>query len=165
MKLSLKELVIYALLGSLTFCAKIIMAVLPNIEPVSIFVIVFTVVFGLKAMYIVAVYVMLEFLVWGMGLWWMMYVYIWPLLCLLAYAFRKMDSALGWAILSGAFGLAFGALCTPVYALSGGLSYALTSWISGIPFDLAHCAGNFALALVLFRPLTKGLRKLTGHYI
>ena len=165
MKLTLKELVVFALLGSLTFCAKMVMAGLPNIEPVSIFLIVFTAVFGLKAMYIVVVYVMLEFLVWGMGLWWMMYVYIWPLFCLLCYLFRRMDSSLGWAILSGIFGLAFGLLCTPVYSVTGGLAYALTSWVSGIPFDLAHCAGNFALALVLYKPLTGGLKKLTARFM
>lgn len=165
MKLSLKELVVFALLGSLTFCGKMVMAGLPNIEPVSLFIIVFTAVFGLKAMYIVVVYVMLEFLVWGMGLWWMMYVYIWPLFCLLVYSFRKMDASLGWAILSGAFGLAFGLLCTPVYAITGGFAYALTSWVSGIPFDLAHCGGNFAMALVLYKPLTTGLRKITRQYL
>ena len=32
-------------------------------------------------------------------------------------------------------------------------------WVSGIPFDLLHCAGNFVIALVLFVPL----RKLMGR--
>ena len=42
----------------------------------------------------------------------------------------------------------------------GGPSFALSWWISGIPFDLAHCAGNFALALVLFAPLRRLFSRL-----
>jgi len=64
-----------------------------------------------------------------------------------------MTSPLGWAVLAGGFGLLFGVLCTPVYVLTGGPAFALSWWLSGIPFDLAHCGGNFVLALVLFRPL------------
>ena len=37
---------------------------------------------------------------------------------------------------------------------------AFSYWISGIPFDLMHCAGNFAIALVLFKPLRKLTEKL-----
>ena len=33
-------------------------------------------------------------------------------------------------------------------------------WISGIPFDIAHCAGNFVIALLLFKPMRKLLCKL-----
>ena len=66
-----------------------------------------------------------------------------------------MEGTLGWAMLSGIFGLAFGALCGIVDVFIGGFGYAVTKWISGIPFDIAHCAGNFVMALVLFNPLRK----------
>jgi energy-coupling factor transport system substrate-specific component len=42
----------------------------------------------------------------------------------------------------------------------GGLGYAVSKWASGITFDLAHCVGNFAIALVLFVPLRKLFAKL-----
>lgn len=158
------EPVLYALLGALMFAAKMAMAALPNIEPVSLMVIVYTVIFGRKALYPIYVYVMMEMLIWGMGLWVMNYLYIWAILFLLARCFRKMDSAWGWAILSGAFGLSFGLLCTPVYLVSGGWAFGLSWWISGIPFDVVHCAGNFAMALMLYRPLTAVMKKLTGKY-
>ncbi|MEG1720082.1 MAG: hypothetical protein RR281_00105, partial [Pseudoflavonifractor sp.] len=73
---------------------------------------------------------------------------------------RKMEAPLGWAILSGGFGLAFGALCTPVYIATGGWQYALTWWTMGLPFDALHCGGNFIMALVLFAPCRKILTKL-----
>jgi energy-coupling factor transport system substrate-specific component len=42
----------------------------------------------------------------------------------------------------------------------GGFGYAVTKWISGIPFDIAHCVGNFFIALVLFKPLRQLMEKL-----
>ena len=46
------------------------------------------------------------------------------------------------------------------FFIIGGALFALNWWLSGIPFDLLHCAGNFALALVLFVPLRKLLERL-----
>lgn len=154
-----------ALLGALMFGAKVAMAGLPNIEPVSLLVLVYTAVFGRKALYPIYTYVLLELLMFGLGLWNLNYLYIWLALFLLCRCFHRMDSRWGWAILSGAFGLSFGLLCTPVYCLTGGWAFGLSWWISGIPFDVLHCAGNFCLALVLYRPLTRGLAALKMHYL
>jgi energy-coupling factor transport system substrate-specific component len=159
------ELTILALLGALLFGAKMAMAALPNIEPVSLLILVYTAVFGRKALYPIYIYVLLELMVWGLGLWNLNYLYVWLVLYLLGRLFRRMDSPWGWAILSGGYGLAFGLLCTPVYLVTGGWAYGLSWWVSGIPFDVAHCAGNFALALVLYRPLTKGLGRLKRQYL
>lgn len=159
------ELTILSLLGALLFGAKMAMAALPNIEPVSLLILVYTAVFGRKALYPIYIYVLLELMVWGLGLWNLNYLYVWLVLYLLGRLFRRMDSPWGWAILSGGYGLAFGLLCTPVYLVTGGWAYALSWWVSGIPFDVAHCAGNFALALVLYRPLTKGLGRLKRQYL
>jgi energy-coupling factor transport system substrate-specific component len=71
-----------------------------------------------------------------------------------------MRHPLGWAMLSGVFGLMFGALCAPVDVVLGGWGYAISKWISGIPFDLTHCAGNFVIALLLFAPMRSLTEKL-----
>lgn len=159
------ELCLLALLGALMFGAKMALAGLPNIEPVSLLILVYTAVFGRKAIYPMYIYVLLEILVWGLGLWNINYLYVWPILYLLARVFRRMESPWGWAILSGAFGLSFGLLCTPVYAITGGWAFGLSWWLSGIPFDVVHCAGNFCLALGLYRPLKKGLGRLKDKYL
>lgn len=161
----LLELTVLALLGTLMFGAKIAMAALPNIEPVSLLVLVYTAVFGRKALYPIYTYVLLELLLFGIGLWNLNYLYVWLVLYLLCRALRAMESPWGWAILSGAFGLGFGLLCTPVYCITGGWAFGLSWWISGIPFDALHCAGNFCLALVLYRPLTRALSALKQHYL
>lgn len=104
------ELALFGVLGGLTFAAKVVMAALPNIEPVSLMVMLFAVTFGRKALYPIYVYVLLEFLLYGFNLWSINYLYIWLILAVCAWLLRKMTHPLGWALLSGAFGLLFGAL-------------------------------------------------------
>ena len=161
-KLTIREVVLFGVLGALTFALKMCMALLPNIEPVSLLVIVFSVVFGWKALYPTYVYVVMEILYWGIGTWNMNYLYIWGILAVVALLLRKADHPLVWAMVSGIYGLAFGLLCSPVDIAMGGLSFALTKWASGIPFDIAHCIGNFFMALILFKPLHILLTKLYG---
>ena len=136
------------------------MSFLPNIEPVSLMVMLFAVVFGKKWVYPVYLYVLMEILFYGISLWNINYLYVWAVLAVCAYALRDMESSLGWALLSGSFGLLFGALCGIVDVFVGGFSYAAAKWVSGIPFDIAHCAGNFIMALLLFQPLRGLMEKL-----
>ena len=150
---------LFAVLGALTFAAKYVMAFLPNIEPVSLMVMLFGVTFGRKALYPIGLYVLMEILFYGLGTWNVMYLYVWSVLGIIAYLLRKMEHPLGWAILSGTYGLLFGALCMPVDMVIGGFAYAVAKWVSGIPFDIAHCGGNFVIALALFRPMRKLLQK------
>ena len=159
-KLSIKQIALFGMLGALTFGAKFVMSMLPNIEPVSLFVMVFAVVMGLKALYPIYLYVMLEILFYGLGTWNVMYLYVWPILALAAMGMRNVRSPLTWAVLSGGFGLFFGAFCAPVDLVIGGLGYAVSKWISGIPFDIAHGIGNFVIALVLFAPMRKLMERL-----
>lgn len=150
------------MLGAMTFALQVVMAPLPNIEPVSLLVMLFAVVFGWKSLYAVYVFVMMEVLFHGLGLWNINYLYVWTVLAVAAIWLKKMESSLGWAMVSAVFGLSFGALCGIVDVFIGGIPYAVTKWISGIPFDLLHCGGNFAIALVLWKPMRRLLEKLTG---
>ena len=152
-------MVLFALLGSMTFAAKYVMSFLPNIEPVSLMVMLFAVVFGWKWVYPVYLYVVLEILFYGINLWNINYLYIWAVLAVAAWFLRDMKHPLGWALLSGTFGLLFGALCGIVDIFIGGFGYAVAKWVSGIPFDLMHGGGNFVIALVLFAPMRNLLEK------
>ena len=160
-KLSVSEICLFGILGAMTFAAKYVMSALPNIEPVSLMVMLFAVTFGIKALFPGYLYVIMEILFYGLGQWNFCYLYVWTVLAVLALSLRNMSHPLGWAMLSGAFGLFFGALCGIVDIFIGGFGYAISKWVSGIGFDLAHCAGNFVIALLLFVPLRTLLEK---HY-
>lgn len=160
LKPTLGQVALFGMLGAMTFGMKVAMSGLPNIEPVSLLVMLYAVVFGRKSLYPIYLYVMLEILFYGIQLWNINYLYIWAILAGAAWLLRKMQNPLGWALLSGVFGLVFGLLCAPVYLFAGGPAFAASWWASGIPFDITHCAGNFVIALVLFMPLRRLLEKL-----
>lgn len=151
---------LFGVLGALTFALQVAMAPLPNIELVSLLVMIFAVVFGWKSLYPIYVFVVMEILFYGISTWNVYYLYVWTVLALAAILMRKTESPLAWALLSGMFGLFFGALCGIVDIFIGGFAYAAAKWVSGIPFDLLHCGGNFGIALIMFRPLRNLLEKL-----
>ncbi len=155
---------LFGLLGGLLFAATMAMAPLFNVEPVSLLVMLYAVCFGWRGLYAVYVYVLLEYAVWGLQLWSVCYLYVWLVLFCLARLLRDMESPLGWAALSGFFGLGFGALCALTYGAAGGWAAALSWWLSGIPADLIHGGANFAIALALFTPLRGLLTRLGGKY-
>ena len=73
-----------------------------------------------------------------------MYLYIWPLLALLAHLFQKREESWFWAVLTGAYGLFFGALCAlPYLVICTAWHAALVWWVAGIPHDITH--GNLQM--------------------
>ena len=160
MKLTLRQIALFGVLGALTFGAKVAMSGLPNIEPVSLMVMLFAVVFGWKGLYPIYLYVLMEIMLYGINLWNINYLYIWTILFFLAMLCRRLQHPLFWAVLSGCFGMSFGLLCSPVYMALDGFRYGIRWWLSGIVYDVPHAIGNFVIALTLFVPLRKLLTRL-----
>lgn len=158
--LTILEMVLFGMLAALTFALQVVMGPLPNIEPVSLLVMLFAVTFGWKALYPVYIFVVMEILYYGISLWNLYYLYVWTVLAVAAILMRNAQSPILWALLSAVFGLLFGALCGIVDVFMGGLGFAVSKWAMGIPFDVTHCVGNFIIAIVLFQPLRKLLHKL-----
>lgn len=160
--MKVRDLVIQALLGAILFAVQVALSPLPNIELVSILCLVYTLTFGVRALGAIYVFVLLEGLLYGFGLWWIMYLYVWAILWGIAMLLRRYGSWLLWSFVLGFYGLAFGALCTIPYFFVGGIGTAVAWWINGIPFDIIHCLGNFASGLVLYRPLILVMKKLAS---
>ena len=159
-KLTIREITLFGVLGALTFALQVAMAPLPNIEPVSLLVMLYAATFGWKCLYPVYVFVAMEILFYGFSIWNIYYLYVWAVLAFAAIMMRHQQSTLLWAFLSAVYGLCFGALCGIVDIFIGGFAYAAAKWVSGIPFDLLHCGGNFAIAIILFKPLRTAMEKL-----
>ena len=144
------------------------MASLPNIELTSFLLILFTLRFGRLTLYTVPAFILIEGLIYGFGLWWVMYLYAWPLLALFVRAFSRVDSAFFWAMVSGVFGLLFGLLCAVPYFFVGllggsfmqGVTQMFAWWVAGIPFDLVHGVSNFVIMLALYRPVSSLLARM-----
>lgn len=155
-----------AMVGMMTammVASKEALSFLANIELVSFWVILFTVYFGWRIWFVIPAFILIECSIYSLGIWNLMYFLVWPVLAIVAWIFRKVDSAWLWSIISGAFGLSYGFWCTVIYALlailnSGfavGMRSAFAWWIAGIPYDIVHCIGNFTIMLVLYRPMRK----------
>ena len=159
-KLTIREIALMGVMLATIEGAKLVMAYLPNIELVTLLIILYSLFFGKKIYYVMAGFILIEGCIYGFGIWWFMYVYIWPILAILTNLFKKQQSVLFWSIFSGAYGLFYGALCAIVYIFISGPKGALAWWIAGIPFDIIHCVSNFALCMFLFIPLRKAMQVL-----
>ncbi len=158
-----RRLAAAAMMAGLLFAVQVAMAALPNIELVSLLVAAFAVVFGRAALPGIFAFVLLEGVAYGFGSWWFCYLYVWPLLWAAARALRHLSgSALAFSVLLGLFGLMFGALCSLTYLVILGPAGGFAYFLSGIPFDLIHCAGNAAAGLLLWKPVVAGLGKASS---
>ena len=88
------RLVIMAALSAILLIGQLGMAFLPNIEVVSTLIILYTLSYKKLVFPILYTFVLLEGVVFGFGIWWVSYLYIWSILALIVLALRKMDSAL-----------------------------------------------------------------------
>lgn len=167
MKIKTREICVYGILGAFIFALKIVMSSLPNIEPVSLLLVVYTITFRIKVIYPLTTYVVLEIVCYGFGVWSIGYLYIWLILVLvtlLIYNITHSTNSLLWATVSGVYGLMMGLLYVPIYLVLGGITMATSWWISGIPYDIIHCIANFVLCITLFKPLVKLMFKLKEQY-
>lgn len=162
------DIALVALMVAVIEVFKFAMMGLPNIELTSFWLVLFSKNFGKKVYFVVPVFVLIEGIIFGFNLWWISYLYVWPLLILVTRLMHKNDSALIWASVSAVFGLAFGALCAIPYGFTGtdlqsGLTIAFNWWVAGIPWDIAHCVGNFVLMMLLYKPLSDVMLKLQKY--
>ena len=154
------ELAVYALLAALLYGSQVALAALPNIEVVSVMIAVYTRVYKKRALIVVYLFVLLELITYGLGLWSINYLYTWAVLWLVAMGMRKVESPILHALALACFGLLFGLLCAVPYLFIGGAGLFASYFVSGIPFDLLHCAGNLCTGLLLYKPLLSLLSQL-----
>lgn len=145
-----------ALLSAILYVAKVALEFLPNVELVTFLTILYTLVFGAEAFLIVTVFNLFELIQWGFGVWWVSYLYVWPLLVGITMVLKKIlkEEFMMWAVVAGMFGLVFGSLFAIAY-LPVDPAYALSYWISGLPWDVWHAACNFLLMLLVGKPIYK----------
>ncbi len=158
-KTPLRTYLILALLGTLMFVVQIALAVLPNVELVSVLIIVTATVFGMKSLISVYIFVALELLFHGIGLWNIMYLYVWAILVVAVMLTRRFATPLLNAILAAFFGLFFGTLCSLPYFVTDGVAVGIGWIIQGIPYDIIHCVANFILVYFAFTPCIEALKK------
>ena len=164
MKLKIREIAVFGMLGALMYASKMLMEVLPNIHLLGTFTIAFTVVYRKKALYPLYIFVFVTGLLSGFATWWIPYLYIWAVLwgavMLLPKNMPKKIKPIVYMTVCGLHGLLYGVLYAPAQAILLGLDFrGMLTWIAaGLPFDITHGISNL-LCGVLICPLISVLKR------
>ena len=154
-KLTTRDIAFIGMAIAVIEVCKVALQGIPNVETTTFWIMMFTIILGRKMLFVIPAFIAIEGCIYGFGIWWVMYLYAWPLLAGIAWIIRKTDSVLTYSIVSGLFGLCFGALCSIPYFFIGGFAMMFNWWIAGIPFDIMHGAGNVVIMLLLYKPVRK----------
>ena len=164
-RVNVREMVIFAMLGAIMFCSKVMMEALPNIHLVGMLTIAYTIVLRTKALIPLYIYVMLSGLFAGFSTWWIPYLYVWTILwgvtMLLPRRMPRWLKCVLYPAICLLHGLFFGALYAPVQAIVFGLNFEQTiAWIvAGLGFDVLHAVGNLFAGLLAL-PVSELLARL-----
>lgn len=165
MKLKIKEIAIFGVLGAILFVSKLVMEAFPNIHIIGMLIVAITVVFRAKALYPIYVFVFLNGLFSGFPLWWIPYLYVWTVLWGFVMLIPKKTPRKALPIIymsvAALHGFLFGILYAPTQAIIFGLNFkSMISWIvAGFPFDLIHGISNFICG-VLICPVIVALKRV-----
>ena len=163
MKLTVREITVYAMLGAVMYASKLIMEFAPNIHLLGVFTIAFTVVYRKKALYPIYTYVLLNGMFCGFATWWIPYLYLWTVLwgvvMLLPRNMSNKMQTIVYMIVCAAHGFLFGTLYAPAQAILYGLDFkGMIAWIvAGLPWDFVHGVSNFFCG-ILIMPIISVLR-------
>ena len=165
MKITIREIAVFGMLGALMYASKIIMELAPNVHLLGVLTIAYTVVYKKKALYPIYIYVILNGLFSGFATWWVPYLYLWTVLwavtLLIADRVPKKYRGIVFMVLNACHGFAFGVLYAPSQAILYGMNLeGMLAWIvAGFPFDFLHGVSNFFCG-ILIMPVIRVLRYL-----
>ena len=160
------HLAIFAMLGVIMYISDILMEFLPNVHIVGVLVAVYTIVYRFRALIPIYIYVLLNGLFSGFGIWWLGYLYIWTVLwglvMLVPKRLPEKARYVIYTVLCTLHGFAFGLLYLPVQTIySSDINYLISWWSWGfVTADIYHGIGNCIFGILLIFPLSKLLLKL-----
>ena len=159
--LDVYDIVLVGILSATLTAGKMALAFVPNVEIVTLLFILYTVTLGLKKALLTAIiFSTIEIFIYGFSTWVLGYYFIWPALILITWVLRKtVNSEYGYAIIGGLFGLCFGMFFAVFESIFYGWAYGFSYWVRGIPMDILHGVSNFIIILLLYKPLSKILKK------
>lgn len=172
MKLNIREIAIFGMLGALMFASKILCEALPNIHLLGMMIVTVALVFRAKALYPLYIFVLISGVFYGFSTWWLPYLYIWTVLWALTMLIPdnklpEKAKPFVYGFVCGLHGILYGVLYAPAQALLFGLNFdGMLAWIvAGFPFDAIHGLSNLIVGLVLIYPLSKVLKRLNENII
>ena len=170
-----KDIVLTALAAALLSAGKQALAVIPNVEVVTLLIMLYAACFKPQIAFIATgVFIVIECFIWGIHTWVLAYIIHWNFVAfatfLLARVFKVKNRFiyLAFTIIVTA---CFGVLTTLIDAIIGAGRSTRTfshifvvTYVRGIYFYIVHVVGNAAFNIVLFAPMRTLLDKLMIKY-
>ena len=160
MKLKVREIAVFAMLGAVMYASKMLMEIAPNVHLLGVFTIAFTVVYRKKALYPIYTYILLNGIFCGFAMWWIPYLYIWTILwgvtMLLPKQMPKKIRPFVYMVVCASHGFLYGTLYAPAQAILFGLDFrGMVAWIvAGLPWDFVHGVSNFFCGILIVPIIT-----------
>lgn len=166
------HMTLMALMAALLVAFQVALAMVPNVEVVTIIFIVLSLIFPLYwSVTLAFVFTILEMLIWGYGDWVLSYFIAWPFLVLMTYLMKnQLSNEKRIAVWSGLYGFSFGIYSTLTHMMLYGWNAGIAYYVSGVfPFDIIHGFANFTIALLLSKPLYQVIltlyQRMRGNYV
>lgn len=166
-KITVAQIAIFAVLGCTMFVSRMVMASLPNIHLLGLFIGAATIVYKKRALFPIYVFVFLDGLLFqGFSPWWIpklyLYLPLWAMFMIISKINLPNNAKVPvYAAISALHGILFGILWAPAQAVMFGLNWdgMVAWWLAGVPFDIKHAVGNLS-AGVLIVPFVNLLQRL-----
>ena len=155
MKLTIKDIAVFGMLGAMMFASKMAMEWIPNVHLLGVLTIAITVVYRQKALYPLTIFIFILGLYAGFALWWIPHTYLWVVLwgitMLLPKRMPPKIAPIVYTAVCGLHGFLYGTLYAPSQALLFGLDFqGMIGWIiAGLPWDLVHGVSNLIAGLLI----------------
>ncbi|WP_192987915.1 ECF transporter S component [Carnobacterium mobile] len=168
-QLSIQRLTLLAMMTTLCQVSRLVFQFLPNVQPVTVILIILTLSLGVSDGLIVAVLsIFISNLTLGMGVWTIAQIISFVLLVLVTGVvikpFFKHLPFLIMVLYAVLMGYLYGFIISLVQAPFFGIQNFWIYYISGLPFDTLHAIGNGGFYLILAPILFPLLKKFSEKY-
>lgn len=172
---AIKDIVLIAMLTAVLSGGKQALAAIPNVEVVTLCIILFAYCFKPYICFTVTIiFVIIECMIWGLNTWVITYMIHWNFLSLTTFVLAqvfKIKQPWIYTVIAVALTIAFGVLSSTVDALvasdKSGISFFrlfTVIYVRGIVFYVVQTVSNFVIVSLLFYPLSQLLSRLNSKY-
>ncbi|MBQ7333278.1 MAG: hypothetical protein IJW38_02895 [Clostridia bacterium] len=163
-----RRVVLVGIMAATVECGKLALAFIPNVEVVTLFLALFSYVFGFAGIAAALVFVCIEPLIWGFGTWVVSYLIYWPTVSLVFFFLgrAKLKNRLAVTLIVAVLTFLFGVLSSliDIGLLSGFFDKFFERFFvyyaRGAVFYAVHVVSNIIIFFFLFNFLLVKLDKI-----
>lgn len=159
-----------ALLSTLCFVGRLLFASLPNIQPLTALLLIFTITLGLAdSLMIMVLTMILSNLILGMGPWTVLQVVSYTIILIIMYLCHRFTQHwlkhfnhfqfILYTAISGISGLLYGFIISILWTALYQINHFWAYYLRGVSFDVAHAVGNIVFFILLYGPIIAVLKR------